>query len=65
MSKLEALGDEKRRAYNIKIGAVKAKQFGVSTGEIRALAKKIKTNHELALELWNTGNKMRSCWRSC
>jgi 3-methyladenine DNA glycosylase AlkD len=56
LAKLESLGDEKRRAYNVKIGAGKAKQFGVATGDIRALAKKIKTDHALALELWKTGN---------
>ena len=29
--------------------------FGVLTSEIAKLRKKIKTNHELAMELWNTG----------
>ncbi len=29
--------------------------FGVPLGEIRKVAKAIKTNHELALELWKTG----------
>lgn len=56
LAKLEALGDEKRRAWNVRNGAGRAKQFGVATGDIRALAKKIKTNHELALQLWKTGN---------
>lgn len=59
LAKLEALGDEKRRAHNIKNGAGKLKQFGVATGDIRALAKKIKpppANHELALQLWKTRN---------
>lgn len=56
LAKLESLGDEKRRAWNIKNGAGKLKQFGVAMGDLRALAKKIKTNHELALQLWKTGN---------
>lgn len=56
LEKLESLGDEKRRAWNVKNGAEKARTFGVETGAIRALAKKIKTNHELALQLWKTGN---------
>lgn len=56
LAKLESLGDEKRRAWNIKNGAGKAKTFGVATGDIRALAKKIKTDHKLALDLWKTGN---------
>jgi 3-methyladenine DNA glycosylase AlkD len=56
LAKLRALGDEKRRAFNIKNGAGRMKQFGVETGKIRALAKKIKTDHQLALQLWKTGN---------
>ncbi len=56
LAKLESLGDEKRRAWNIKNGAGKLKHFGVPTGDIRTLAKKIKTDHALALELWKTLN---------
>lgn len=62
LAKLESMGDEKRRAHNAKAwagnpgGAVKLKQFGCAMGDIRALAKQIKTDHELALQLWNTGN---------
>ncbi|MEK6642308.1 MAG: DNA alkylation repair protein [Planctomycetota bacterium] len=62
LAKLESLGDEKRRAHNAKPwagnpgGAGKLKQFGCAMGDIRALAKKIKTDHALALELWKTGN---------
>ncbi len=59
LAKLESLGDEKRRAFNVKNGAGKAKQFGVAMGDLRTLAKKIKpppANHELALQLWKTGN---------
>ena len=43
------------RAQNAKSGAGD-NQFGVSLGDIRALAKKIRTDHELALSLWETGN---------
>ncbi len=56
LAKLESMGDEKRRAWNAKQGSGKLKQFGVETGKIRALAKQIKTDHELALQLWKTGN---------
>lgn len=56
LAKLEALGDEKRREWNVKNGAPKAKTFGVETGKLRALAKTIKANHNLALQLWKTGN---------
>lgn len=43
-------------ALNIKNGATASNQFGVKMGDIRSLAKKIKTDHELALELWQTKN---------
>jgi 3-methyladenine DNA glycosylase AlkD len=43
------------RAQNAKSGAGDD-QFGVSLGDIRIVAKKIRTNHELALSLWETGN---------
>lgn len=56
LANLESLGNEKRRAFNIKNGAGKTRQFGVAMGDLRALAKKIKTDHALALELWKTGN---------
>ncbi len=55
LAQLEALGNEKMRAYNRNRGAGE-KQFGVQLGDIRKLAKKIKTDHELALALWKTGN---------
>jgi 3-methyladenine DNA glycosylase AlkD len=55
LKQLEALGNEGTRAYNEKNGAGK-NQFGVKLGDIRTLAKKIKTNHELALALWKSGN---------
>jgi 3-methyladenine DNA glycosylase AlkD len=55
LEQLEALGNAKVRAQNAKSGAGD-NQFGVSLGDIRVLAKKIKTNHELALALWETGN---------
>ncbi len=55
LAQLKALGDEKMRAQNIKHGAGN-NQFGVRLGDIRKLAKEIKTNHELAIALWETGN---------
>lgn len=55
MSQFEALKDEKVRTHNIKFGAG-PNQFGVKMGDIRNLAKKIKTNHQLGLKLWDTGN---------
>ncbi|MES2627668.1 MAG: DNA alkylation repair protein [Bacteroidota bacterium] len=55
LSQLEALGNETTRKHNLKFGAGN-NQYGVKMGDIRALAKKLKTNHELAVELWQTGN---------
>jgi 3-methyladenine DNA glycosylase AlkD len=55
LAQLESLGDDARRAHNTKAGAP-ANQFGVKLGDIRAMARKIKTDHELALKLWDTGN---------
>ncbi|HWB05882.1 MAG TPA: DNA alkylation repair protein [Verrucomicrobiales bacterium] len=55
LKELESLGDAKVRAHNKKYGAGD-NQFGVKMGDIRAVAKKIKTDHELALALWKTGN---------
>jgi 3-methyladenine DNA glycosylase AlkD len=55
LAQLKALGDEKIRAHNKKNGAGD-NQFGVKHGDIRKLAAKIKTNHQLAIALWKTGN---------
>jgi 3-methyladenine DNA glycosylase AlkD len=55
LAQLQSLGDDARRKHNIKSGAP-VNQFGVKLGDIRAIAKKIKTDHELALKLWDTGN---------
>jgi 3-methyladenine DNA glycosylase AlkD len=55
LAQLKSLGDDARRAHNTKAGAPD-NQFGVKLGDLRTLAKKLKTNHELALELWETGN---------
>jgi 3-methyladenine DNA glycosylase AlkD len=54
LKQLRALGNEKMRAHNTKYGA--GDQFGVKHGDIRVLAKKIKTDHKLAMSLWKTGN---------
>lgn len=52
---LKSQGDVARRAHNTKAGAPD-NQFGVKLGDLRAIAKKIKTDHPLALQLWDTGN---------
>ena len=60
LRQLEALGNAAVRAQNAKSGPMGSgagdNQFGVSRGDVRKLASKIKTNHELALALWKTGN---------
>lgn len=55
LRQLESLGDASVRAQNAK-GGVGDNQFGVKRGDLRVLANKIKTNHDLALSLWKTGN---------
>jgi 3-methyladenine DNA glycosylase AlkD len=55
LAQLKALGNEKVRAHNRKWGAGD-NQFGVQLGDIRKIAAKLKTNHELAIALWKTGN---------
>lgn len=55
MDQLKALGNEKMREMNAKNGAGE-NQFGVKMGDLRTLAKSIKTNSELATALWQTGN---------
>lgn len=61
LSKLESLGDAKRRAHNAKVGpdgvpGAGENQFGAPMGDLRALAKQIKVDHALALALWKSGN---------
>ena len=60
MRQLESLGNEGVRAQNAKSGPLGSgagdNQFGVSRGDVRKLANTIKSNHELALALWKTGN---------
>ena len=55
LDELEALGNAKVRARNRRNGAGD-NQFGVQLGDIRKLAKKLKSDHELALALWETEN---------
>ena len=55
LKQLKALGNETMRKHNAKWGA-DDNQFGVKHGDIRVLAKKVKTDHQLAMSLWKTGN---------
>ena len=55
LKQLKALGNAKVRAQNAKSGAGD-NQFGASLGDIRGLARRVRTDHALALSLWDTGN---------
>lgn len=52
MAELTALDDPRIRAVNEKHGD----DHGVNLGKLRALAKRLKTQQELARELWATGD---------
>lgn len=52
---LELQGLAKVREMNTRNGAPE-NQYGVKMGDIRAIAKSIKNNHALGLELWESGN---------
>ncbi|MBX3323099.1 MAG: DNA alkylation repair protein [Phycisphaeraceae bacterium] len=54
-ARFATLGDDARRRHNTKAGAPD-NQFGVKLGDIRAIAKTIKSDQRLAFELWSTGN---------
>lgn len=52
VAELAALEDPKARAVNEKHGD----DHGVNLGKLRALAKRLKTQHELSRQLWATGD---------
>lgn len=53
---LEAKSNVKMREIYVKHGGG-GNHFGVVLSDLRDLAKQIKTNHELGMELWATGNQ--------
>jgi 3-methyladenine DNA glycosylase AlkD len=55
MARLEAAGTEQNRKIYPRHGA-RPPMFGVSYADFGKLKKQIKTDHELALALWDTGN---------
>ncbi|MHA6523785.1 DNA alkylation repair protein [Tessaracoccus sp. G1721] len=52
MDELRAMEDPKMRAVNERHGD----HHGVNLTRLRAVAKRVKANHELAVELWSTGD---------
>jgi 3-methyladenine DNA glycosylase AlkD len=55
MNYLESKGSEQTRSIYTKHGAPEG-FYGVKVADLKPLIKKLKGNHELALELYNTGN---------
>ena len=55
LARLKALRNDGTYANNEKNGAA-GQQFGVKHGDIRTVAKEIKSDHALAMQLWDTGN---------
>lgn len=55
LAALAAQGTEESRAGMARYGIVAAKVYGVSVANIRALAKELGRDHDLADELWRTG----------
>lgn len=53
--KLQKLSDPRAVAGMAKYGINPANAYGVSIPELRAIAKEIGTDHQLALELWHSG----------
>jgi len=56
LAELRALGSERNRAGMARYGINVENAFGVSVYELRGLAARLGTDHELALALWATGN---------
>ena len=55
MAELESLGDERTRRRYVDEGVGKH-VFGVKMGSLRKVAKRIKRDHGLAMDLWKTKN---------
>jgi len=55
LAQLKKLGSEQTKKVLMKHGA-KEPFYGVKVGDLKVLQKKIKTDHALALELYDTGN---------
>lgn len=55
MAQLAALGSEQTRKTFLRHGVAEP-LFGVKFGDLEKLRKKIKVNHPLATQLWQTGN---------
>ena len=52
---LERRGTKRNRDAMLRYGIIAPKAFGVSVGDIKQFSKRLGTDHELALALWDTG----------
>lgn len=55
LARFKQLGSETNRKGMVRFGIEADNAFGLRLREIRKLAREIKTNHDLALQLWQTG----------
>jgi 3-methyladenine DNA glycosylase AlkD len=55
INKLQSMASDKYKSNVIKMGIPEEDSLGVSTANIRKMAKMIKKSNELAYELWETG----------
>lgn len=55
LTELKRLSSDKYKANVVRMGIPEELCIGVSTGDVRKLAKRIGKSNELAFELWNTG----------
>jgi 3-methyladenine DNA glycosylase AlkD len=56
LAELRGLGSERNRAGMARYGINVARAFGVSIHELRTVARRLGTDHALALALWEAGN---------
>jgi 3-methyladenine DNA glycosylase AlkD len=56
LAELRGMGSERDRAGMARYGINVENAFGVSVYELRRIAKRLGTDHDLALALWATGN---------
>ena len=56
LADLRAMGSERDRAGMARYGINVDHAFGVSIYELRKVARRLGTDHDLALALWATGN---------
>lgn len=56
LAELRGIGSEHNRAGMARYGINVENAFGVSDSELRRVARRLGTNHDLAVALWTTGN---------